>query len=265
MFLSGVSDVIDNIEKREDVFVASGGTDRSIKDLDQRLQDALQYCGGEYLDMFVLEYVCPEELAVIVDDDRDSHPTDPTQRLEAGNELQIAIDHVRENWMDGKNDGKIRYLAISTHSHVAGTVLSRHEGVDALMLRYGMSHKDAAENLSFPAAVANNKPVIAFTSTRWNSLQEGHPASAVTPTSTDCLAFSLAASPPVETLLHSARDKDELQESLGGLLATTNKHPHSLLTTDDIEQWRAYGSLFEEANTDYFDEYPEERFLKSSN
>ena len=260
LFLAGVQDIFDIFNyPREDIFVACGGTDRSPAALDQRLKDALQYCDGKYLDMFVLEYICPEELSVSVDDEK--FQKDPTQRLVAGNDLQAAIDYIRENWIN-QDDQKVRYLAISTHSHVVGTVLARHSGVDAMMLRYGMSHKDAAENLSFPSAQANEKPVIAFTSTRWNALQEGHAdyPTLAPPTSTDCLAFALAANPPVEMVLHSARDEVELQETLGGLLVVQQPK-----TMKDMEQWRGYGALFEEANADFFDEYPEERFLKSSN
>jgi hypothetical protein len=61
------------------------------------------------------------------------------------------------------------------------------------MLRYGMSHKDAAENISIPAAKENGKAIIAFTSTRWNSLQGGTTDDRWTlgdaPTSADCLSF----------------------------------------------------------------------------
>ncbi len=232
---------------REDVFVASGGTDRSGSGLDRRLRDCLEYCGGEYLDLFILEYVCPYEL-----DDEQANP---------GPELAEALRHAQQ-WIQ---NGSVRYIGISTHSHLVGKVLAKSQEVDILMLRYGMSHKDAAEKLSFPAAKENGKSVIAFTSTRWNSLQDGLHGSAseraqwnrnrdCAPTSADCLSFvfgsKLSFSSPVEAVLHSARDEDELLESMSGL---------RILSDDEHKIWRQYGKIFEERNDDGFDEYPEER------
>jgi len=76
VFLSGVWDAFaNNVDHsisgrgtrqqldRRDIFIASRGTDRSPSGLDQHFEDALVHSGGQYLDAFVLEYVCPEELA----------------------------------------------------------------------------------------------------------------------------------------------------------------------------------------------------------
>ena len=71
------------------MFIASGGTDRSIDGLNQRLSDCLDYCGGKYLDLFVLEYVCPDEL-------------DVKSMMKPGLELAAAIKHVRESWVENK-------------------------------------------------------------------------------------------------------------------------------------------------------------------
>ncbi|CAM9324700.1 unnamed protein product, partial [Heterosigma akashiwo] len=239
-FMSGIRQVCSD-ETREDIFVASGGTDRSIAGLDQRLSDCLDYCGGKYLDAFILEYVCPYEL-----DDEIMYP---------GPELAASLKHTQE-WV---NQGTVRYVGISTHSHMVGKALARSPEVDILMLRYGMSHKDAAERLSFPAARENGKAVIAFTSTRWNRLQEGIQNNSqwnkdFAPTSADCLSFVFGskASPPVEAVLHSARDEDELLCSLSEF---------KMLSLDEENKWRDYGKIFEELNEDNFDEYPEERSI----
>jgi hypothetical protein len=250
-FMSGVKHVC-STHSRDNIFVASGGTDRSYVGLDERLSDCLEYCGGEYLDLFILEYIVPEEL------DSDSNG----DNLKLGEELTNALKHTQQ-WL---KNGSVRYIGISTHSHVVGEILSHSSAVDILMLRYGMSHKDAAENISFPAAKKNDKPVIAFTSTRWNSLQDGisddqwdqgaidatDATDAFVPTSADCLSFVFNAkfSPPVEAVLHSARDEDELLESMSGLR-----------TLSEVEEmkWREYGNIFEVSNNDSFDEYPEER------
>jgi len=233
---------------REDMFIAGGGADRTAAELDQRLDDCLEYSGGKYLDCFVLEYVCPEELAVDV-----TAPwnPDPIQRLMPHPDLMEAISHVR-GWID---EGKVRYCGISTHSHVVGAVLASVEQVDALMVRYNLAHKNAAEEVTFAAARQNNKPVIAFTTTRWNTLQEGGPNA---PTTAECLSFALGkkASPPVEVVLHSARDEDELKEAMEGMGMGLGEEEETTL--------RLYGDPIEAANDDFFDEYPEERYLKVS-
>jgi hypothetical protein len=159
-FLSGVSKTFDGPSAREDMFFASGGTDRDPKAIDNRLEDALAHCGGDYLDAFVLEYVCPYEL----DGNR------------PGSELQDAIDHLHS--LD-----KVRYVMASTHSHRVGRALASGSNLDALMLRYNMNHKKAAETISFPEAVNRNIPVLAFTTTRWNRLQRD---SSPTVTTSDC-------------------------------------------------------------------------------
>jgi len=240
-FMSGIKELCATVN-RKDLFIASGGTGRSLESLDERLSDALDYCGGQYLDMFVIEYICPDELI----EDSDSiylHKVSPL--------LSDTISHVRK-WVE---KGFVRHVAISTHSHVVGAVLAYHSDVDALMLRYGMSHKDAAENISFPAARKNNKPVIAFTTTRWNSLQKGFSDGTKGPTVSDCVSFALAKkSSNVEVVLHSARDENELQNAIRGVSIGMNE--------DIQEKWRIYGKVFEDANKDHFDEYPEEQFKR---
>lgn len=249
-FMSGIKEL--TISKdgpaREDLFIAGGGTERSPAELDKRLNDCLEYSGGEYLDCFVLEYVCPEELAVDV---LAPWNPDPCKRLMPHPDLEAAVSHVR-GWIE---EGKVRYCGISTHSHVVGAVLARVADVDALMIRYNLSHKDAAEEVTFPAARENNKPVIAFTTTRWNTLQEGGPNA---PTTAQCLSFALGkkASPPVEAVLHSARDEDELREAMEGIQMGLEEEEEAKL--------RLYGEPIEAANEDYYDEYAEERYLKVS-
>lgn len=244
-FLAGIREIIDGNSSdggespRKDIFVASGGTGRSTAAMEQRLQDALKYCGGDYLDMFVLEYVCPNELLQTEEDGQGVVP---------GTDLMRALQQAR-SWVD---KGQVRYVAASTHSHRVGAALASQIGlVDALMLRYSMSHKDAAESLSFPACCVNNIPAIAFTTTRWNALQEGHPdwTGNPLPTTGDCLSFALAASPPVEVVLHSARDEQELREAMSGCRE---------ILQQEVDNWRDYGNL-DWNEQDSFDEHPEER------
>lgn len=247
-FMSGVKDICNsNTKSRDDIFVAGGGTDRGIDALEQRLSDCLKYCGGTYLDAFFIEYVVPSEL--VYDEHSQSNVKKP------GDELSVALKHSQQ-WLE---NGSVRYVGISTHSHEVGAILANCPEVDILMLRFGMSHKHAAENISLPAAEHNGKPVIAFTTTRWNSLQDGIDndknqwPQGDAPSSSTCLSFAFGArtSPPIEAVLHSARNEDELLESMAGL---------RYLSEAEDEKWRKYGEIFEHANADNFDEYPKERY-----
>ena len=225
---------------REDLFLASGGTDRSDQGMEQRLSDALAYSGRDYLDMFVLEYVCSYE-----DED----------------EILGAISKAR-SWIES---GKVRYVAASTHSHQVGAWLGSLKDkneetplLDAMMLRYNMAHKLAAERLSFPVCSEAGIPVLAFTTTRWNRLQDGHTGANPNmrpPTTPECLSFALSSRKepwPVKVALHSARDADELEEAMACLKRT---HP---ITEREDKEWRDYGDL-KWNDIDGFDEYPEEQ------
>lgn len=229
-FLSGVANTFDGSSSRGDMFFASGGTDRDLKSIDNRLEDALAHCGGEYLDAFVLEYVCPYEL----DGDR------------IGSELQEAIDYLHS--LD-----KVRYVMASTHSHRVGRLLASGSNLDALMLRYNMNHKKAAETISFPEAINRNIPVLAFTTTRWNRLQRN---SSPTVTTSDCIKFALNHQ-AVEVVLHSARDEDELEDALLPLFLCPDQCQWmSESKNDDLRTY--YGGDEIDWNDDGFDEYPDE-------
>jgi len=254
-FMSGVRESFTDDETyqnyRDNLFFASGGTDRSIDELDQRLEDALVHCGGDYLDAFVLEYVCPYEL------------TSDKQQIDT--ELRLAIEHVHKM----KNDGKIRYVMSSTRSHEVGSVLAStklEDGItpafDSLMLRYSMSHRNAAESISLPKALDNNIPVLAFTTTRWNRLQSNPPTDNTNsyPTTSDCIKFALQH-PAIDIVIHSARDDDELDESILPLISTASKQS-TWLSEDEYDLWRAYGNDEVKWNEDdSFDEYPEESIV----
>ncbi len=241
-FMEGIRQVSDGSNSplaREDLFLVSGGTDRSERGMEQRLLDALEYSGKEYLDMFVLEYVCSYE-----DED----------------EILDAISIAR-SWIES---GKVRYVAASTHSHNVGAWLGSLKDenespfLDAMMLRYNMAHRSAAERISFPACSGADIPVLAFTTTRWNRLQDGHPDAGPSmhpPTTPQCLSFALASRKkpwPVEIALHSARDSDELEEAMACLSR------NSAITDKEDKEWRNYGDL-KWNDIDGFDEYPEEQ------
>jgi aryl-alcohol dehydrogenase-like predicted oxidoreductase len=251
-FMSGVRESFSNDKStltRKDVFLFSGGSEFSIEELDDRLNNALVHSDGEYLDAFVLEYICPYELS--------------SDKQQIGSDLEQAIAHLHE-W---KKKGKVRYVMASTHSHLVGSVLAsaQMDGMpvfDALMLRYNMSHKNAAESLSLSAALENNIPVLAFTTTRWNRLQSNSPNNdRPYPTTSDCIKFALQH-PGVEIVIHSARDEEELDDAILPLLSASATKQSAWLSEDEYDQWRIHGNDEVKWNDDdSFDEYPEESII----
>ena len=90
-----------------------------------------------------------------------------------------------------KARGEIRYVAMSTHDFADAVPLIESGKIDVAMLRYNMAHK-TAEREAFPACVKAGTPVLAFTTTRWNTLQSGHKGWDDEPPSTaDCISYAL--------------------------------------------------------------------------
>jgi aryl-alcohol dehydrogenase-like predicted oxidoreductase len=111
--------------------------------------------------------------------------------------------------------------------------------LDFLMARYNMAHCKAEWRL-FPVAQARDVPVIAFTSTRWNSLQKGHPRwhSSDPPSTAACMNWSLSH-PAVQVVLNSAPDVGYLSEWADELSETGVR----TMDEKDIEKWKEYGEL----------------------
>lgn len=106
-----------------------------------------------------------------------------------------------------------------------------------------MAHR-RAEQAAFPAALQRGIPVVAFTTTRWNTLQggKGSDDSApdggtedTPPTTGDCVAFA-ASHPAVHHALNSCRSADELAE-------VAARGP-AILADVELEKWRAFGDAF---------------------
>ena len=125
--------------------------------------------------------------------------------------------------------------------------------LDFLMARYNMAHAKAEWRL-FPVALARDVPVVAFTTTRWNSLQKGHPRWDGDPPSTATCMRWAEAHPAVQVVLNSAPDvaylgewADELSDERSNerLNGETETGGYKYVAPPDaeMEKWRAYGEL----------------------
>ena len=183
-YLDGLADLCADPVQRKKIFISCGTQNFKESDaITAHVERCLARLGTTYLDAFFLEYVC------------------------CGEE-QTALDAIR--WMRSSSglvvepggrcgiDGPVRYVGCTTHDRCVGVRLLNSERVsvggvdsgedgrvngaseerfkvkcelDLLMARYNMAHT-RAEAALFPLAVKQGVPVIAFTSTRWNTLQK---------------------------------------------------------------------------------------------
>ena len=123
--------------------------------------------------------------------------------------------------------------------------------LDFLMARYNMAHAKAEWRL-FPVALARDVPVVAFTTTRWNSLQKGHPRWDGDPPSTATCMRWAEAHPAVQVVLNSAPDvaylgewADELSDERSNERSNGETVTGGYVAPPDaeMEKWRAYGEL----------------------
>lgn len=118
--------------------------------------------------------------------------------------------------------------------------------LDFLMARYNMAHAKAEWRL-FPLAQARDVPVVAFTSTRWNSLQRGHPRwDRDPPTTAECMAWA-AGHDATQVVLNSPHSLDQLRGWVEGLARVGAGG----MDQDARETWREYGELVYEEGADF--------------
>ncbi len=104
--------------------------------------------------------------------------------------------------------GVVGSVVVSSHDRATLSALIDDASFDGIMARYNAAHP-GAERQVFPRALARERPVLAYTATRWGTLVG--PASA-----TDCYRFALSH-PAVTTCLAAPKDARELDDVLAAL------------------------------------------------
>ena len=167
---------------------------------------------------------------------------------------RLGVDHVDlllMSWMRGvprgrmletalklKEEGKVRYLGISTHDRpLAGRIAADPESpVDTIMIRYNAANVGAEKDI-FPLIPENNAPgVIAFTTTRWGQLvsPKKMPPGEKPLTAADCYRFALSSG-KVDVCLTGPKTAEELE---GGMKAM-DLGP---LSDEEMERVRSIGA-----------------------
>jgi len=207
-------------QQREQAIVATGSERREISAWDVYRDQVRQTLGIDTIDILFAEYVSP---------------SDDWQQVMA------LLDQLSE-W---KAAGLIRYVGVTTHNRAIAQRLLQTSRCDVLMHRYNMAHRQAATSV-FPAALAADIPVVAFTSTRWGTLLQGHPAwSGAPPTAADCYRFGLYQ-PAIRLVLTAPKTRDDLKANLTVLEAPE-------LSAAAVAHWQQYGDLVYGQGQDAFE------------
>ena len=197
------------LDDRDGVVIATGTESRQVKSAKP----------GD-IDVFFLEYVHPGE-------DMDA--------------VQRALDEIAA-W---KESGRIRYVGATAHDRALARQLVEDERVDVVMHRFNMAHRKAVD-LVFPYARERDKPVVAFTATRWSSLLRGHPDwKHDPPTAADCYRYCLSY-PEVHIALTAPLTAAEAIENA----AVLDAEP---MSDEERAHWDAYGDLIYGTGTDDFE------------
>jgi len=224
-FLNGLKTI--SLTNREQIIIATGSETRNIGILRSYIEEVLRKLNTDYIDIFYLEYISPSY---------------------DGAEVEAALDELYSL----KEKGILRYVGVTTHNRPVALKFidsDRSQGVflrcDVLMHRYNIAHRKAEEDI-LPRAKKANIPVIAFTSTRWGSLLNGHPDWKYPPAkATDCYRYVLQ-NPAIHLTLTSPNNSKQLQENLAAL-------NNSQLTPQEINHWRSYGDLIYGNGQDAFE------------
>ncbi|KAK3243999.1 hypothetical protein CYMTET_46373 [Cymbomonas tetramitiformis] len=202
-------------KNRDDVYLTAGTMDFSPSGIQMHFSRCLDRFETSYLDCFFLEYVEPGE-------------------VDSALEGLAYLEKL-------KQQGLARNVGCTVHDRTVGMELVQSGRIDLLMARYNMAHTKAEEAL-FPAAVRHDVPIVAFTSTRWNTLQNGHEDwSEDLPEVGTCMSFALAPK-AVQVVLNSTRTEAELTQ----LVLKAGK-----MEECEIAKWRKYGCLVYNAKSTF--------------
>jgi aryl-alcohol dehydrogenase-like predicted oxidoreductase len=201
------------LSHRDNVILASGSGSRTASGLRAARRKIFKAVSVETLDVFFAEYINPSDSVDAV----------------------FGKDGVLDELQKWKSAGSIRYAGATTHDRKLAKRLAEDPRVDVLMHRFNMAHRKAAAEV-FPAALAANTPVVAFTATRWGTLlapREEWPGPV--PSAVDCYRFCLAQ-PAVRVVLTAPKSMSELVENVRlPNLPTMNKN--------DCHRWEQFGDF----------------------
>ena len=191
---------------REDLVVVVHATSRKPAAISKRVDDALRRLGLDYLDVLLLA----------------GHGRAPDPRL-------------MERVMGLKEQGKLRFLALSTHRRPLIPELERNPQIDIYHLRYNAAHRGAEAEVFDHLPGEGGPGIVTFTSNRWGSLIDPArmPPGEPPPSAADCYRFVLTH-PRVHVACCGPARTAELRQNL----ACLEQGP---MSDEELERMRRIG------------------------
>jgi aryl-alcohol dehydrogenase-like predicted oxidoreductase len=124
----------------------------------------------------------------------------------------------REEMVRFREEGKVRFIGISTHNRKFAGRLCEEGALDVIMMRYNAAHRGAEQDI-FPYVEKHNPGIINYTATRWTFLlrrPRKWPKHGRIPTAGQCYRFVLS-NPNVHVCLTAPRSVKQLKENLDAL------------------------------------------------
>ena len=131
---------------------------------------------------------------------------------------KIPVNKLLEGALKLKEQGKVRFIGISSHNRRLFPKLHEHGIIDIYHVRYNAAHR-GAETEVFPYISGENRPgVVSFTATSWRKLlnKRKMPRGEAPMSPADCYRFALS-NPAVDICMMGARNKAEMEENLNVL------------------------------------------------
>ncbi len=171
---------------REDLVVVMHAVSRKPATISKQVEDALSQLGLDYLDAVLLGNV--------------SHEPAP--------ELIAQVSKLKEQ-------GKLRFLALSTHVRPLIVKLERERLIDIYHVRYNAAHRGAETEVFDHLPEQGGPGMVTFTSNRWGSLIDAArmPAGEPAPSAADCCRFVLSH-PRVHVACCGPANLEELRQNL---------------------------------------------------
>ena len=144
-------------------------------------------------------------------------------------------DEVMSEMIRLREEGKARFIGLSTHDRKLAGKLAEEGDLDVLMIRYNAAHRGAEEDI-FTHLEAHNPGIVSYTATRWRYLLKrprNWPEDGRIPNAGECYRFVLS-NPQVHVCMNAPSNANHLEENLSAL----HQGP---LPEEDMEFMRKFG------------------------
>lgn len=193
-------------EGREDLVIVMHAVSRKPATISKLVEHALGQLGLDYLDALLL-----------------------------GNQNRAPTPEFMEQIAKLKEQGKLRFLALSTHQRPLIPELERDREIDIYHVRYNAAHRGAEAEVFDHLPAEGGPGMVTFTSNRWGSLIDPArmPPGEPPPSAADCYRFVLSH-PRVHVACCGPANLEELRQNLECL-------EQGPMSADELERMRRIG------------------------